>query len=441
MTIAPPLTSTLGLNLLYVHSDFIGYGRLGVRLAAELERMGITVTDTLDESEPTHNVACWISVPSHATGWHKDQHLVLFSMWESATLPEPFREGLDNFAQVLVPSQQNVELFSRYHDNVSKIPLGIDTEDWKFRARKPPTDTFRFLTGGSGTRKGVDLSFKAFRKVFKTWPSDMPRPVLQLKTPKPPEMMGERVEHITGYISAADEIALYGAAHCYLQPSRGEGWGLQPLQAIAQGMPTILTDAHGQAEFAHLGLPISATLQPADFFMAGPAGDWWEPSLDELCERMEWVYYHYEEACETAAEASVTAHETFTWSNTANLFLDAIGRERMRAGYTGDGTWTKPVYRRYPVRVVKHWAAEIAGIHYQWEPGKTYWENADTKRVLYESKVLATDCVLLNPQGEVVPEESGMSEKELAGFGDYSASMSYCHHCGQRLGSGELYQP
>ena len=39
------------------------------------------------------------------------------------------------------------------------------------------------------------------------------------------------------------EVDLFAEAHCYLAPSKGEGWGLCPHQAIAQGCPTVLTDA------------------------------------------------------------------------------------------------------------------------------------------------------------------------------------------------------
>ena len=428
------------LNLLYVHDTGIGYARMGVKIADALTRMDIKVDDTLNylTTVPKHLV-CWMSTPTHATGWFQGQWPVMLTMWESMNLPESFREGMHNFEQILVPNSQNVELFSRYHDNVAKVPLGVDTREWFYRPRTPPSRTFRFLIGGSGKRKGQDLAFRAFRKVFKTWPRDSPIPILQFKSPRPCEFVGERIEHITGRISDEAERDLYGAAHCYLGPSRGEGWGLQPLQAIAQGLPTILTDAHGHAEFAYLGYGISAKPSPSEYFIYGDAGLWWEPDLDELCEAMEYVYYHYEEACARAKEASAVAHKVFSWEETARRFVETIGEEHFTADYTGSGEWVKPGLKKYLVRVTKPWAAEIAGNHYQFTPGIDYYEIADIKRILYEGvAILDPSCVVEPGQtGDLTEAETGLTDEQLSRFGNYSAAHSYCWTCGQKLNSGE----
>lgn len=460
------------MHLLHVHSTAIGYARYGVKLVAALTDMGVKVDDELGPtSTDVKHLTCWISTPSHAAGWFDGQYPVISTMWESMTMPETFREGMHNFAQIIVPSEQNLELFSRYHPNVKKVPLGIDSVEWRYRERQVPVNTFRFLIGGSGTRKGPDLAYKAFRKVFKTWPSDMPVPVLQFKSPRPVDFVGERIEHIGGRISDEAERDLYAAAHCYLQPSRGEGFGLQPLQAIAQGLPTILTDAHGHTDFAHLGYAISAQHSKADFFVFGEAGDWWEPSLDELCERMEYVYYNYDEACRHAEEMSPLAHEWFSWERCAENFMDAIGREHFTAPYTGTHHWFKPDYKRYLIRVVKPWAAEISGSHYQFKAERKswrledlvalgnaeiteellasipviktqpeYWEVADIKRMLWEADVLDPSCVVINPEFETTFAETGLTEQQLEELPEYSAAHSYCWQCGQPLNSKDLYQ-
>lgn len=430
------------LHLLYVHDTSIGYARYGVKLADALARAGVKVDDRMDDDSDPKHLVCWVSTPTHAAGWFDGQHAVISTMWETQNLPESFREGIHNFAQIIVPSDQNVELFGRYHPNVVKVPLGIDGSEWAYRKRTVPVETFRFLIGGSGSRKGLDLAYKAFRKVFQTWPSDMPRPTLQFKSPRPCDYVGERIEHIGGKISNQAERDLYGAAHCYLQPSRGEGFGLQPLQAIAQGCPTILTDAHGQAEFAHLGFGISAVSAPADYFIYGDAGQWWEPSLDELCQQMEYVYYHYGEACRHAEEMSPLAHEWYSWERCAANFVDAIGPDHFTADYHGSRTWVKPELKRFLVRVLQPWKCEIAGYHHQFVPGRDYWEVADVKRILYEAaQVLDPSCVTSNPAGEAGEIETGLTEQQLAKLGDYTASKSYCWTCGQKLGTGELYDP
>ena len=421
------------LNLLYVHGENLGYGRLGVKLAEALENAGVEVFDDISGTRNTFNqgrfgkcnVACWVSTPSHASGWWEGQIPAIFSMWEATRLPESFRENLHNFDTVLVPSDQNVELFSRYHHNVKRVPLGIDRDQWRYQPRKTPGMTFDFLIGGSGPRKGTDLAFSAFIKAFpeNSW-GDGPIPQLVMKNPKGEDFWHPRVQIIGGKISAEDEIALYARSHCYLQPSRGEGFGLQPLQAIAQGMPTILTDAHGHASFAHLGYGLSTTMSKAAYFIYGDAGEWWEPSLDELIDRMRWVYDHYDEATAFAAESSKEAHERFTWENCAEQFLDGIGRDRL-GDYTGSGRWVQPVQKLYPIVTVSDYRADIGDRTLLCKAGETYYESADVKRIMFEAGVLDPVCFSDDDTG-LVPEQAAKAKV-------LRADAAFCPTCRQQL--------
>lgn len=434
-----------GLNLLYVHSKSLGYGRLGVYLAQELQKMGVSVYDHLPgterdpaqahlnvgEHEKICNVVCWISVPTHARGWYSNQYPVIFSMWESTHLPESFRETLHEFELVIVPSLQNVELFSKYHRNVRMVPLGVDPTVWHYRERQSPGQFFNFLISGSGPRKGTDLAVKAFRRVFKTWPSTGPVPRLIMKNPRGEDFYGSNIEMVTGRLSDEAEVELYAQAHCYLQPSRGEGFGLQPLQAMAQGCPTILTDAHGHESFAHLGMGISATLTQSAYFIYGDAGDWWEPDLDELCERMRYVYDNFDAAQELAKINAKTIRKSWTWRQTAQEFVDAIGRDRLCMSCE-PGPWKAPEIKRFLVRVNKFWQADIGGTMYQFHVDTDYYEPADVKRILFEADLLDVSCIQqMKPDGEIF--ETGLTPEQCSRLGDYTAAHSRCALCHQPL--------
>lgn len=441
------------LNLLFTPANHIGYGRMGLELKSQFDALGVEVFDHLEGTEDSTselgqrmsmgraahlnqgkhsgraNVALWLTIPSHGSGWWKGQKSCIFTMWEAQRLPESFRDALPNYDTVIVPSMQNLELFSKFHDNVKYVPLGIDPQVWDYRPRSTPTRFFRFLIGGSGKRKGTDLAVKAFNKLWGkdgSWGSG-PVPILQMKNPKGEDFYRAdgRIEILAGHLSAQEEVDLYGAAHCYLQPSRGEGFGLQPLQAIAQGCPTILTDAHGHASFAHLGMPIGYTSVKSSYFIYGDAGDWWEPNLDELCDYMRWTYENYDTAAGEAAVNSLTARCAFTWNLTANGILDALGPERL-GDYDGPDEWYEPETLLYPVALRRNRVFDHGPSTYSYEAGKEYWVFGDVKRILFEGGELDPSC--LNDDD---PKNCGLAPEQVERAGLYRADHSKCYACGR----------
>jgi hypothetical protein len=251
-----------------------------------------------------------------------------------------------------------------------------------------------------------------------------------MKNPRREDFGGPYVEVVGGHISPQAEVDLYAGAHCYLQPSRGEGFGLQPLQALAQGCPTILTGAHGHDSFAHLGHSLSTTMAKSEYFIYGEAGDWWEPDFDELCDHMRWVYDHYGDACAKAWESSRVIAADFTWARCAQRFIDAVGPEHLEVPYSGDGTWVRPELRRYLVVTNRTWSCEISGVSYQFTKGERYFEMADVKRILFEANLL--DPVCLTPD---VDEDIGLTVAQVERLGAYSSRHAYCELCHQRLNS------
>lgn len=436
------------ITLKYVHARRIGYGRLGVDLARGMAKAGVTVYDGI-EGDPGESVegvvagrtesVLWVSVPAHALHWLEGQRVSMFTMWEATILPEQMRENIKEFDTVIVPSVQNQELFGVYHDNVQYCPLAVDLEQWHYTPRQEPGAFFNFLTAGSGGRKNPEMSLDAFKKAFPMGSTGTgPIPRLIHKSPRGAEIFGPDVETLSGYISDEDEIALYERAHCYLAPSRGEGFGLQPLQAMAQGCPTILTDAHGHKAFSHLGYPVGATLVKAGEFMMGDAGDWWEPNIDEMVDHMRWVYNNYDAACENAAWNSTLVAEQFSQEQMTNRVLDLVGRDKLNP-YTGSGDWYRPDPRLYQVVTNRDWKAEIAEKIIMCEKGEVYWLSADSKRVLYDAGVLDPSCIeseINRGKPHAAWVDTGITEQQWKHYLQTRDNQKACMHCGQIIGSG-----
>jgi len=453
-----------GLNLLYVHSSQLGYGRMGLSLANAITRSGVEVFDDLP-NPPTSGAmkfiphakgksavkghVSWMATPGHYRGHWEGQTRSLLTMFESNLLPEPFRESLDNFDTIVVPSEQNQELFGRYHKNVKYCALGIDPLQW-YPTPRPTLDEpfFTFLISGGGQRKGSDLVIDAFRKVFDSRIPDGPPPRLLVHSAKASEFpKDDRIQLITGKLTDAEEVALYAMCHVYVQPSRGEGFGLRPLQAIAQGCPTIATNAHGHAAYGHLiTYPLGWTLQetPSQAFHHGPAGSWWEPDFDDLCQSMEDAYLNYNKAVNLAHGNALLAAQEFTWDVAAAKYLDAIGRENLELPDVEPVKWIEPETRRYLVRVNTPRPLEVAGIQYLFQPGHDYFEPADVKRVLFDGGHLDLACLPQNMKvntggdGNELPMselESGLTKEQYERIPDYTASAALCPTCHQMLNS------
>ena len=194
---------------------------------------------------------------------------------------------------------------------------------------------------------------------------------------------------------------------------------------MAQGCPTILTDAHGQAAFARFGMGLGSKLVPSGYFVYGDAGEWWEPDFDELCERMWWTYHNYDEATRNAATASWHVHDRFTWAKTAATYLDAIGRENL-GDYSGSGAWRPSEAQQFWVTTNCDWLCDIAGTAYLFRKGEPRLAPADVKRILWEGDRLD----LSHDDG------MGLLPAQVARLEEYQARNAFCPTCHQRLGSG-----
>lgn len=411
-----------------------GYGLMSVKLVEAMKARGVEMGKCPGRDEIGSNAsanALWMGAPSHIHGWWKGQHTHSLTMWEATGIPPGFRENVHEIDTIIVPSEQNRELFSRFHDNVKKVNLGVDPTQWNYRERPPVESEFRFLCAGQGPRKGIDVVVKAFTTVFGNFrPSaNEPIPTLTVKDRVGQRnVRGERVKEITGVIPPADEIELYAQAHCFLGMSRGEGFGLMPFQAMAQGCPTILHDAHGHHEFAYLSsAAIGTSLVKADAFIFGDADQWWEPEFDELCEAMWDLYVNYDEYLPVAKHAAEVIADEYTWDHSARKLIDAMGGEDvLNEPDLTTLEWYEPTKQLFHIVSSRDCQYEVNGTVYTFRKGEDYWEFGDLKRMMFENDNLDPVCL-----GDI--HETGLTPAQMTELERYKARHARCHACGQRL--------
>jgi glycosyltransferase involved in cell wall biosynthesis len=125
---------------------------------------------------------------------------------------------------------------------------------------------------------------------------------------------GQSVEE--GALSREDMRTLYSLAHVFVLPTRGEGWGLPCVEAMAMQLPVIVTNFSGPT--AYLGIDNSF---PLDYKLAGGMV---EPDAQHLVRLMLHVYTHRHDANEKGLRAREHILRSFSPENVTALMFQRI---------------------------------------------------------------------------------------------------------------------
>jgi glycosyltransferase involved in cell wall biosynthesis len=321
------------------------------------------------------SVDVYMGVPFGVKDWLKGQHRVCFTMWETTELPGSFIRWLGQYDQILVPCQHNAELFSSYHDDVSVVPLGVDKDFWC--PQPDPTGVFRFHAGGSlWLRKGLDVVVEVFNSLR------LPDAELHIKAAPHasdvPKIKAPNVFLHREWMSLEETRRWFGEAHTFVAVSRGEGFGLMPLQAISMGIPTILSDSSGQKEFAGLASGVVSCGKSR----AVTTGFWDEPNRQELADQMLDHYRNWDTKRKTALKVAKTV-DKFSWGNASQKLVDAVPT----------GSLLKTKVRVAPdvwidVRLNRNLTCDIGTDHLVFKKGEVYSVTEGQHQVLYDAGVL-----------------------------------------------------
>jgi glycosyltransferase involved in cell wall biosynthesis len=133
------------------------------------------------------------------------------------------------------------------------VPNGVD----EFFSSGGEESDYVLFTGTLEPRKGINDLLDAWRSL----PAPRPRLVLcgdpGWKTRVPAEEGIER----TGYVTRERLRELYRGARAFVYPSRYEGFGIPPLEALACGAPVIATRTGAIGEFAE---GVALLVEPGD---------------------------------------------------------------------------------------------------------------------------------------------------------------------------------
>ena len=112
--------------------------------------------------------------------------------------------------------------------------------------------------------------------------------------------------HFFSVIPEEDLLLFYSAAHCFVYPSKAEGFGLPPLEAAASGVPVICSNSCGMKDFSFFG---NGHIEPGDL----------ELLKQRLSEVLEGRYNK-----DLLAEISMKIRKDYSWSASSEKFYRLI---------------------------------------------------------------------------------------------------------------------
>ncbi|SHF57900.1 Glycosyltransferase involved in cell wall bisynthesis [Desulfacinum infernum DSM 9756] len=277
-------------------------------------------------------------------------HWVIIQPWEYGRLPREWVRPMSTLVdEIWVPSRHVWKTYVSSGvpaERVHVVPNGVNPDIFRPDVQALPLDTrkrFKFLfVGGTIWRKGIDVLLAAYRSVFRH--SDDVALVIKdfgqdsfykgqgaVETIK--EIQGDptgpEILYVSDDLDERSMPGLYRACDCLVHPYRGEGFAMPVLEAMACGLPVIVTEGGATDDFClpRFAYRIKATRRslttPAVNF-AGGAGWVLEPDERHLQRLLRHVYEHRDEAREEAEKAAEHAHCHYSWQRVTDQVLERI---------------------------------------------------------------------------------------------------------------------
>lgn len=257
----------------------------------------------------------------------KSRVKVLYTMIEGDEVPDSWKKYLDMADKIIVPTHWVQEVFKKAGYETHVINLGYDESVFK-PVERTQGSKFRFLHYEAfQDRKGWQELLDAWHGLHQYDDVEL---VLKTILPYPqiPEDVRQfqNVKVISGELPHHCIFDILGSVDCFVFPSRGEGFSLPPLEAMATGLPVVLTKGHSHTEYfdEEYMYGVDADIKiPARYSNWEDQGNFVRCSSTSLENVLAHVYMNQEEARDKGKKASSYVKK-FTYENTGKNLAEYL---------------------------------------------------------------------------------------------------------------------
>jgi glycosyltransferase involved in cell wall biosynthesis len=320
--------------------DAYGFGKVYHSLMNELRES--REIEFVDHDEDLRICLCLPDIKwdyFHWWGRNRMERQAIMTVWETTQVPYGWVDVINSGVAMMTASTWCADIFSRCGVNVPIhiVPHGVDAEKFLYLERDWKSSRFYFLWQGMHTydRKGLKYVRQAFSELNlkDAWLIEKWYPLVSNDW-GPFSYQSERRIEIGRFLDYADYLQLLQQCHVSVNPFRGEGFGLMPLETACTGMFTIATNWSGPKDYLRTECfwPLKYQLcEPQqDYistslhvdFITAPAQDA-VPDIEDLKKAMLWAYENRDAAAEIGRMAHNYVSRELTWKRAADKFVGA----------------------------------------------------------------------------------------------------------------------